>query len=298
LEDWLDRAEAAVLRVNRPTTGAAVQREPVGGWGEAAVGGGAMSGGPNRVVTLGSWRPSSGGASSSTLHLRGLDSRITALIEAAQPTLSYEAFDWLRRGALSDAVAWDREFGRVKDVSRLGVERNLWRYRPADVAVRATADAAWQSVLRVLVAAVRSGSTFSLSSPVGLPAAVRHLLGDAGVAVSVESDAEWLQRLAGGIPDAETAEGDEESGVPDAADEPAFVAPRPTRVRLVGPAATTAALRDAVAETVEGDVSLTVYADEVTTAGRLELLPFLREQAVSIAALRFGHRDAWSAEVI
>ncbi|KTS55510.1 1-pyrroline-5-carboxylate dehydrogenase, partial [Microbacterium testaceum] len=256
------------------------------------------SGGPNRLVTLGSWRPSSGGASSSTLHLRGLDSRITALIEAAQPTLSYEAFDWLRRGALSDAVAWDREFGRVKDVSRLGVERNLWRYRPADVAVRATADAAWQSVLRVLVAAVRSGSTFSLSSPVGLPAAVRHLLGDAGVAVSVESDAEWLQRLAGGIPDAETAEGDEESGVPDAADEPAFVAPRPTRVRLVGPAATTAALRDAVAETVEGDVSLTVYADEVTTAGRLELLPFLREQAVSIAALRFGHRDAWSAEVI
>lgn len=298
LDYWLDRAEAAVLRVNRPTTGAVVQREPVGGWGEAAVGGGAMSGGPNRLVTLGSWRPSSGGASSSTLHLRGLDSRITALIEAAQPTLSYEAFDWLRRGALSDAVAWDREFGRVKDVSRLGVERNLWRYRPADVAVRATADAAWQSVLRVLVAAVRSGSTFSLSSPVGLPAAVRHLLGDAGVAVSVESDAEWLQRLAGGIPDAETAEGDEEPPAPDAAGEPAFVAPRPTRVRLVGPAATTSALRDAVAETVEGDVSLTVYADEVTTAGRLELLPFLREQAVSIAALRFGHRDAWSAEVI
>ncbi|MDF2045655.1 aldehyde dehydrogenase family protein [Microbacterium sp. Kw_RZR3] len=298
LDLWLDRVDAAVLRVNRPTTGAVVQREPVGGWGEAAVGGGAMSGGPNRLVTLGSWRPSSGGASSSTLHLRGLDSRITALIEAAQPTLSYEAFDWLRRGALSDAVAWDREFGRVKDVSRLGVERNLWRYRPADVAVRATADAAWQSVLRVLVAAVRSGSTFSLSSPVGLPAAVRHLLGDAGVAVSVESDAEWLQRLAGGIPDAETAEGDEESPAPDAADESAFVAPRPTRVRLVGPAATTSALRDAVTETVEGDVSLTVYADEVTTAGRLELLPFLREQAVSIAALRFGHRDAWSAEVI
>ncbi|MDQ1075423.1 MULTISPECIES: proline dehydrogenase family protein [Microbacterium] len=298
LDLWLDRVDAAVLRVNRPTTGAVVQREPVGGWGEAAVGGGAMSGGPNRLVTLGSWRPSSGGASSSTLHLRGLDSRITALIEAAQPTLSYEAFDWLRRGALSDAVAWDREFGRVKDVSRLGVERNLWRYRPADVAVRATADAAWQSVLRVLVAAVRSGSTFSLSSPVGLPAAVRHLLGDAGVAVSVESDAEWLQRLAGGIPNAEIADGGEDSATPDAAAESAFVVPRPTRVRLVGPAATTSALRDAVAETVEGDVSLTVYADEVTTAGRLELLPFLREQAVSIAALRFGRRDAWSAEVI
>ncbi|MEX8034472.1 aldehyde dehydrogenase family protein [Microbacterium sp. 20-116] len=287
LELWLDTVEAAVLRVNRPSTGAVIQREPLGGWGEASVGDGAMSGGPNRLVTLGSWRPSSGGASSSTLHLRGLDSRITALIEAAQPTLSYEAFDWLRRGALADAVAWDREFGRVRDVSRLVVERNLRRYRPVDVAVRATADAAWEAVLRVLVAAVRSGSAFSLSTPVGLPAAVRHLLGDSGVAVSVESDAEWLQRLAGGIPDA--ADGDAETLV---------VAPRPGRLRLVGPAETVATLRAAVAETVAGDVSLTVYADEVTTAGRLELLPFLREQAVSIGAFRFGAVDAWSASVI
>lgn len=285
LELWLDTVEAAVLRVNRPSTGGVMQREPLGGWGEASVGAGAMSGGPNRLVTLGSWRPSSGGASSSTLHLRGLDSRITALIEAAQPTLSYEAFEWLRRGALSDAVAWDREFGRVTDVSRLGVERNLRRYRPADVAVRATGDAAWQAVLRVLVAAVRSGSTFTLSTPVGLPAPVRHLLGEVNVAVSVESDAEWLQRLAGGIPDADAADADN-------------TAVRPQRIRLVGPADTVAALCTAVAETVGADLALTVHADEVTTAGRLELLPFLREQAVSIAAHRYGRSDPWSAAVI
>lgn len=285
LELWLDTAEAAVLRVNRPSTGGVVQREPLGGWGEASVGAGAMSGGPHRLVTLGSWRPSSGGASSSTLHLRGLDSRITALIEAAQPTLSYEAFEWLRRGALSDAVSWDREFGRVTDVSRLGVERNLRRYRPADVAIRATGDASWQAVLRVLVAAVRSGSTFSLSTPVGLPAPVRHLLGESDIAVSVETDEEWLQRLAGGIPDA--AEGDAP-----------VASARPDRIRLVGPAETVATQRRAVAETVGTDVSLTVYADEVTTAGRLELLPFLREQAVSIAAHRYGLPDPWSAAVI
>lgn len=288
LDLWLDTVEAAVLRVNRPASGAVVQREPVGGWGEAAVGATALSGGPNRLVALGSWRPSSGGAASSTLHLRGLDSRITALIEAAQPTLSYEAFDWLRRGALSDAVAWDREYGRVRDVSRLGVERNLRRYRPADVSVRATADASWQAVLRVLVAAVRSGSTFSLSTPVGLPAAVRHLLGESGVAVSVESDAEWLQRLAGGVPDAVEGDDAERIGAP----------PRPARVRLVGPAASVAAIRAAVAETVGADAALAVCADEVTTAGRIELLPFLREQAVSISAFRFGRPDPWSASVI
>jgi RHH-type proline utilization regulon transcriptional repressor/proline dehydrogenase/delta 1-pyrroline-5-carboxylate dehydrogenase len=42
----------------------------------------------------------------------------------------------------------------VRDVSRLGVERNLFRYRSVP-AVRATADATWQSVLRVVVAGVR-----------------------------------------------------------------------------------------------------------------------------------------------
>jgi len=278
LELWLDTVEAAVLRVNRATTGGVVQREPLGGWGESGVGPGAMSGGPNRLVALGSWRPSAGGPASSTLHLRGLDSRISTLIEAAQPTLDYEAFEWLRRGALSDAVAWDREFGRVKDVSRLGVERNLWRYRPADVAIRATADAAWQSVLRVLVAAVRSGSAFTLSTPVGLPGDVRHLLGDSGVPVSVESDLEWMQRVAGGIPDA--------------------IGSRPSRVRLVGPAASVAALRSALVASLGGSLAPAVYANEVTTAGRLELLPFLREQAISIAAFRHGRPDPWSADVI
>lgn len=291
LELWLDTAEAAVLRVNRSTSGAVVQREPLGGWGAAGVGPGAMSGGPNRLVALGSWRPSSGGPASSTLHLRGLDSRISSLIEAAQPTLDYAAFEWLRRGALSDAVAWDREFGRVKDASRLGLERNLLRYRPVDAAVRATADAPWQAVLRVLVAAVRSGSDFSLSTPVGLPAAVRHLLGESGVPVSVETDAEWLQRLAGGIPDAEPAD----EGTPVAV---APAGPRASRVRVVGTAASAEALRVALAEVVGGDPALTVYAGEVTTAGRIELLPFLREQAVSIEAFRFGRPDPWSAEVI
>jgi RHH-type proline utilization regulon transcriptional repressor/proline dehydrogenase/delta 1-pyrroline-5-carboxylate dehydrogenase len=109
---WLDEVQAGNLYVNRGITGAIVQRQPFGGWKRSSVGAGTKAGGPNYLVGLGSWRPSAGGAPSSTLHLRGLDSRITALIESAQPSLDYEAFEWLRRGALSDAVAWDREFGR------------------------------------------------------------------------------------------------------------------------------------------------------------------------------------------
>ena len=278
LELWLDEVEAGNLYVNRGITGAIVQRQPFGGWKRSSVGAGTKAGGPNYLMGLGSWRATSGGAPSSTLHLRGLDTRITDLIEAAQPSLDYEGFEWLRRGALSDAVVWDREFGRVRDVSRLGVERNLFRYRPVPVAVRATPDATWQSVLRVVVAGIRAGGRFSLSAPVGLPGPVRRALGELDVPVFVETDDEWISRVrhersAGGT----------------------------GRVRIVGRAgapASSVALQDALAAATGGDPDLALYAHEVTTAGRLELLPFLHEQSVSITAHRFGNPDRWSEAVI
>lgn len=277
LEVWLDEVQAGNLYVNRGITGAIVQRQPFGGWKRSSVGAGTKAGGPNYLVGLGAWRPSAGGAASTTLHLRGLDSRITTLIEAAQPSLDYEAFEWLRRGALSDALAWDREFGQVRDVSRLGVERNLFRYRPVEVAVRATKDASWQALLRVVVAGIRAGSSFTLSAPVGLPASVRRALGDEGVAVFVESDEEWLQRMTA------TGEG---------------AGPRPPRARLVGAPDSVAELHRALADAVAGDPDLAVYPNEVTTAGRVELLPFLHEQSITITAHRFGNPDPWSASVI
>jgi len=268
---WLDRVQAGNLYVNRGITGAIVQRQPFGGWKRSAVGAGAKAGGPNYLIGLGSWRASNGGAATGTLHLRGLDSRITAVIEAAQPSLGYEAFDWLRRAALSDAIAWNREFGQVKDVSALGVERNLFRYRPApSVHVRAALDARLEQVLRVALAGLRSGAPFVLSLAAGLPAAVRRLLDEAGVPVFVEIDDDWLARVSG--------------------DE------RPARVRLIG--ADAAALHRALADAVAGDPDVAVYDNEVTTAGRLELLPFVHEQAIAITAHRFGNPDAWSEAVI
>jgi RHH-type transcriptional regulator, proline utilization regulon repressor / proline dehydrogenase / delta 1-pyrroline-5-carboxylate dehydrogenase len=280
LAQWLDAVQAGNLYVNRGITGAIVQRQPFGGWKRSSVGPGTKAGGPNYLIGLGSWRASAGGPSSSTLHLRGLDTRITGLIEAAQPSLEYDAFDWVRRGALSDAIAWDREFGQVKDVSHLGVERNLFRYRPVPVAVRATGDASWQGLLRVVLAGVRAGSAFTVSTPVGLPAGVRRLLGEVDVPVWVETDAEWIARI---------SQRDEDGG---------FAASRPPRARLVGAAESVAALHAALADAVGGDPDLAVYDNEVTTAGRIELLPFVHEQAIAITAHRFGNPDAWSEAVI
>ena len=278
---WLERVEAGNLYVNRGITGAIVQRQPFGGWKRSSVGGGAKAGGPNYLVGLGSWRPTSSGAASSTLHLRGLDSRITTIIEAAQPSLDYDRFEWLRRAALSDAVEWDREFGRIKDVSRLGIERNLFRYRAIDVSVRGTAGAEVQEVLRVALAGIRAGSAFTLSVGTGLPGGIRRALTEAGVTVHVESDAEWLERAAR-----------EEASSLLTGPDPA--PPRPPRARLIGPRGEVQAVHRALAETVAGDPDLAIFPGAVTTAGRLELLPFLHEQAISITAHRFGNPDAWS----
>ncbi|MGO1921423.1 MAG: aldehyde dehydrogenase family protein, partial [Microbacterium sp.] len=281
LETWLGAVQAGNLYVNRGITGAIVQRQPFGGWKRSSVGPGTKAGGPNYLIGLGSWRARSGGPASSTLHLRGLDSRITALIEAAQPSLDFESFEWLRRAALSDAIAWDREFGQVRDVSQLGVERNLFRYRPLPVMIRAAGDAGWHELLRIVVAGIRTGSTFFLSTPVGLPAEVRRTLSELRVPVAVESDADWVERMS------RPAGNDE-----------AEASARASRVRLVGTRDAVAALHRALAEATGGDPDLAVYDGEVTSAGRIELLPFVHEQAISITAHRFGNPDDWSAAVI
>ncbi|NQX26494.1 bifunctional proline dehydrogenase/L-glutamate gamma-semialdehyde dehydrogenase [Microbacteriaceae bacterium VKM Ac-2854] len=64
------------------------------------------------------------------------------------------------------------------------------------------------------------------------------------------------------------------------------------RLRLIGaPAASVAAATD-------GRPDLAVYAEPVTESGRVELLPFLREQAVSITAHRFGTPNGLTAGLL
>ena len=274
LAEWLDTIEAGNLYVNRGITGAIVQRQPFGGWKRSAVGPGTKAGGPNYLYGFGSW-VSEPGRNSSTLHLRGLDQNVTDLIEAAQTVLDYTDFDVLRRSALSDALAWRDEFGLVRDVSDLGLERNLFRYRPLPVTVRLTEDGTLAELLRVIASATLSTASFEVSSAIPVPPMVRNLLAERGVAVSVESDSEWLERAAAG-------------GI------------RTSRVRLIGGDRLTGAHAAAsrLAHALDGSPDIAVYAHPVTQAGRIELLPFLREQAISITAHRFGNPSTLSEGII
>ena len=93
---WLDEVEIGNAYVNRAITGAIVQRQPFGGWKESNVGPGAKAGGPNYLLQLGRWTPTS--------DLSGAEA--------------------------SDERWWRDEFSREHDPTGLFCEANIFRYRP------------------------------------------------------------------------------------------------------------------------------------------------------------------------
>ncbi len=269
--DWLEQAQAGNLYVNRPITGAIVRRQPFGGWKRSAVGTGAKAGGPNTLFALGSWAPVPAPASGE-LHLDGINARVAAVVEASQPAIDYREFETLRRGVLSDAGAWEHEFSVARDVSGLGVERNVFRYRPAAVTIRLAEGGSLAEFVRMLAAGVLARATLRISSAVPLPAGLLPLIAAADLggerllgiqSVDIEPDAAFATR---------------------ARSEP------PARVRMVsGPESEAAA---GLATALDGSPDVAIWSGPVTSAGRIELLPFLREQAVSITAHRFGNPDS------
>ena len=274
LATWLDRVEAGNLYVNRGITGAIVQRQPFGGWKRSAVGAGAKAGGPNYLFGLGGWEPAPVAPRERAVPVASaVGDSVQKLLDAATGKLDEDARAWLTDAVALDAAAMRGEFGAVVDRSGLQAERNLFRYRPVEVGVRIAEDAPLADAVRVIAAALASGSPFTVSAA-ALPSRARRALRAAGVDVEVESDKRWLRRMATGL--RRTRE-------------------RPAgsrRVRLVGgdPAALAAA--------TGGTPDLAVWSHPVTAAGRVELLPFFREQAVSITNHRFGNPTALSDGVI
>ncbi|ANF32322.1 1-pyrroline-5-carboxylate dehydrogenase [Leifsonia xyli] len=263
---WLDTVEAGNLYVNRGITGAIVRRQPFGGWKRSSVGAGAKAGGPNYLLGLGSWVPEAG-SSSSSLHLRGLEPRVSDLIESGQSSMDYPSFDLVRRSALSDAIAVANEYHRVKDVSGLGVERNLFRYRPVPVAIRLSEGSSLPELLRIMAAGTVARSPFTVSTPVKLPKATAALLRERDVEVTVESDTHWLSRVRARRIAAH-------------------------RIRLIGGDAV------ALATALGGSPDVAIYDGPVTPSGRVEVLTFLHEQAISITNHRFGNPTTLSDGVI
>ena len=261
---WIDLVDAGNLYVNRGITGAIVRRQPFGGWKRSSVGASAKAGGPNYLMTLGSWQALESDPGED-LTLEGISEPVARVIKRAQAGLEFLEFDRVRLAAVRDEKAWLSEFGVARDVSSLGVERNVFRYRPLPVTIRLAEGAPMGDLIRLIVAATRAGSALFVSSHLPLPEPLVELFGEFGPptllqSVIVESDARWHARLIAGEL-------------------------KTTRIRLAGGSASV------LAGIVKGNPDIAIYGGPVTTAGRIELLPFVHEQAVSITAHRFGNPD-------
>ncbi len=269
LAAWLAAVQAGNLYVNRGITGAIVQRQPFGGWKRSVVGTSTKAGGPNYLVHLGSWSRTKATANAS-------------VSDAVAPIVAAAGSEWVGRAAQSDQAAWEREFGVAKDVSGLGVERDVFRYRALPVTVRLNAGGSVDELARVVAAGVRagglledgspardaeSGRNVSVSAAEPLSAELAGAIEATGASVVIETDKEWLGRARDGRLTT-------------------------SRVRLVGGGHTELAVA------LGGSPDVAIYADAVTEAGRIELLPFLREQAIAITAHRFGNPDPWSEAVL
>lgn len=259
---WADRVVAASLAVNRPLPGLVVRRHPLGG----VLGVGAAAGGPNVLLPRGTWAPEPL-EPSDELRLDGLDPRVRATIEAMQPALDFAGFDRVRQGAYSDEEAWTVEFGRAHDPVAAPLERNVVRYRPAEVVVRLGEGAPLADLARVLVAGVRARARMLVSSAVPLPSGMLPLVDDGTplgrspiglLGTQVESDEAFRARVARALP---------------------------ARIRLIG------GDESALAHATGGSLDVAVWSGPVTIAGRLELLPFVREQSVTMPAHRHGIPD-------
>jgi RHH-type proline utilization regulon transcriptional repressor/proline dehydrogenase/delta 1-pyrroline-5-carboxylate dehydrogenase len=253
---WLDSIQAGNLYVNRGITGAIVQRQPFGGWKKSAVGAGTKAGGPNYLAGLGDWVSAEASATGAISN-----GDVRRILNAAADALQPAELESVQRSLASDADAWADEFGTAKDVSGLSAERNIFRYRPLPVTVRLSEGAPLAGLARTVAAGVLAGSSLTVSTAVELPAQLRAVLTGLDITVTVESDAGWLASAA------RLAAAGKLSGA---------------RIRLIGGDAT------ALAEATGGRPDLAIYAHPVTEAGRVELLPFLHEQAISITAHRFG----------
>ncbi|GAA5131323.1 proline dehydrogenase family protein [Luteolibacter yonseiensis] len=241
VERWKERVEVGNAYINRPITGAIVQRQPFGGWKRSCFGPGAKAGGPNYAAQFGTWRN------------QGLPTRRLAASESIRELR--ECFveagadaGELAAAAESDAHWLAAEFLKDHDPSGLSCEANVFRYRPfGRVLVRASAEMDMTSLGRVLLAAVASGAEVDLSVPEDYP------LSGWKRAFTREAEARLCDRMA-----------IERYGV------------------IRAPGASESLIEAAVA------AGSRLVANAPVLNGRIEMLPYFREQAVSETLHRHG----------
>ena len=173
-------------------------------------------------------------------------------------------------GWADDARHSDREHMATtfapRDIQDLHGEVNVLRYLPLPVMIRAADGAEAHELSRVLHAAATAAAPVQLSVATETLAAAAERDGIARSHIQIEDSESFASRVA----DLEQS-----------------------RIRLIGPtdaALTDAALTDAaLTDAIAARIEVALYDAPVVSSGRVELLTFLREQAISATDHRYGN---------
>ncbi len=293
IEYWLDRVRVGNAYINRTITGAIVQRQPFGGWKLSQVGTSSKAGGPNYLFSFGTMQPAETDPQvvASTVLTKPA---LASLANLAGELLDTEGAEEVRTATANAQVAADTHFDRLNDPSALAPERNILRYLPTDSMIRMAGDVNLRELMQVMAAAVAVGEfvdvgpdqplvrmapgqseitaslnpviTVSTTAPV--PAEVVAWGERYGLLFYVEDDAQFVSRL-------NRTDLDYDG-----------------RLRLIG------APRTSLGDDLAGSLSLGVWEGPVTSAARVEILPFVHEQAVSLTTHRFGTPSTMVADVL
>jgi len=265
-EYWKEHIRAGNLYINRSTTGAMVLRQPFGGMGKSAIGGGIKAGGPNYVFQFMAFEdagfPPSGAIQNDVpllqlvrewklkLHLdslKGFKSDLTKVIRAVKSYLYH----------------WEQEFSKEKDYFHLRGQDNTVRYLPIEkVVIRMHPDDSLFDILARVAAAKIAGCEISVSLPTALNNLVteflfsrkgREFLGDVPIIRQSDKD------LIGMIPEIR-------------------------RIRYAAP--------ERVSEEVfraAGNTGFFISRSRVSMEGRIELIHYFQEQSICFDYHRYGN---------
>ncbi len=258
---WIEQIEAGNLYVNLTITGAVVRRQPFGGTKASNFGGGAKAGGPNYLFEFAIAKQKTLPREKAPVNERV--NNLTAFLDKID--LSAEQLG-LWTASVANYAYWWKRLKQDRDPTKIVGQDNFFRYLPRKkIALRLEKGANPLDALRVCAAALTVGADFeiSYSHDTSKHGELNWLELAPIVKVEEENEMQFMQKIKNG---------------------------QFQRVRLIEKASS--ALKAVAAETATHLVDASVLAN-----GRLELLHYLREVAISIDYHRYGNLSLREGEL-
>ncbi len=263
IERWKDQIHAGNLYVNKPTTGAIVQRQPFGGLGKSAFGSGLKAGGPNYVLQFMNIQSKECAPTPAYFNLDYVIQDLLAdLSRLDAENLFFEELLELVPVVINFYYEFDKRFANPVDFSSIRGEDNHLKYNPAGkIVLRVSEKDLLTTVIGRMFAAKICNVDLTLSISGKLSAEYKFFIKSAGVLISsktliVEEEEDFYDKISADCS------------------------------RLIGTGNMVLDAETLIDLKLKG---IHVIQRDMIKDGQIELLHFLREQSISHSFHRHGN---------